>query len=140
MRRRWWPAVQSRLMRTRSRLRYRFDNVMARGVGAQVALLAAVTAALVGVGAAAPFLPGVRPSDGGHAGSCGMLVWLTLMPSLGAGMLGGGSFASWAYLTVMLGVTIGGLFVVSALIGVLSQGFGALLESLRRGRSAVVEQ
>jgi hypothetical protein len=121
-------------------VRYHFDNVMARGVAAQVGLLAVVTLVLVVVGGAATLLPGVRPANDGKADSFGELVWLTLMHSLDAGMLGGDSFASWAYLTVMLLVTIGGLFVVSALIGVLSQGFGDLLEGLRRGRSAVVEQ
>lgn len=127
-------------MLLRSRLRYRFDNLMARGVGAQVMLLAVVTIVLVVVGAAATVLLGVRPSDGDKVDSFGMLVWLTLMHSLDAGMLGGDSFSSWAYLAVMLGVTIGGLFVVSALIGVLNQGFGDLLDGLRRGRSVVVEQ
>jgi hypothetical protein len=127
-------------MLSRSRLRYRFDNVMARGVGAQVMLLAVVTVVLVVIGAAATIVLGVRPVDDGHPDSFGKLVWLTLMHSLDAGMLGGDSFSSWAYLAVMLGVTIGGLFVVSALIGVLNQGFGELLDGLRRGRSVVVEQ
>ena len=47
--------------------------------------------------------------------------------------------AGWTYLFVMLFITIGGLFVLSALIGVLNQGFGALIDSLRRGRSQVIE-
>jgi len=128
-------------MMSRKTLRYRFDNLMARGVGAQVLLLAVVTVVLVVVGAAATVLLGVRPSDAdSHQDSFGMLVWLTLMHSLDSGMLGGDAVSSWVFLTVMLGVTIGGLFVVSALIGVLNQGFGDRLEGLRRGRSAVVEQ
>lgn len=124
----------------KDRLRYRFDNVMARGVGAQVLLLAAVTVVLVAVAALATLLLGVRPeTDAGDAGP-GEVVWLTLMHALDPGMIGGDGFSSWLYLAVMLAVTIGGIFVVSALIGVLNQGFGERLDDLRRGRSRVVEQ
>ena len=127
-------------MSWKDRLRYRFDNVMARGVGAQVLLLAAVTVGLVAVAALATLLLGVRPeTDTGDAG-LGEVVWLTLMHALDPGMIGGDGFSSWLYLAVMLAVTIGGIFVVSALIGVLNQGFGERLDDLRRGRSRVVEQ
>src|SRR5262249_31337226 len=34
----------------------------------------------------------------------------------------------------------GGVFIVSALIGVLNQGFGSTIERLRRGRSVVMEK
>jgi voltage-gated potassium channel Kch len=39
----------------------------------------------------------------------------------------------------MLLVTIGGIFIFSALIGVLNSGLGARLEQLRKGRSTVLE-
>ncbi|MFI7587490.1 potassium transporter TrkA [Spongisporangium articulatum] len=125
----------------RARARYRFDNMMARGVTAQVLLLASATVVLVLIATVATVLLGVQPvDDDGRAESFGSVVWVSLMHSLDAGMVGGDALTSWTYLAVMLVVTIGGLFVVAALIGVLNQGFGDILEGLRRGRSAVVER
>ena len=40
----------------------------------------------------------------------------------------------------MLAVTIGGIFIVSLLISVLSNGLQTKLEDLRKGRSFVVEE
>ena len=40
----------------------------------------------------------------------------------------------------MLVVTLGGIFVVSALIGVLSAGVDSKLDELRKGRSRVLEK
>ena len=129
-------------MDLKGRLRYRFDNVMARGVGAQILLLAAITAVIVLVATAATVAFGVQPpaDDQGHAQPFGTVVWISLMHSLDAGTVAGDPLTSWTYLWIMLVVTIGGVFVVSALIGVLTTGFGQFLENLRRGRSRVVEQ
>ena len=123
----------------RQRLRYRFDNLMARGTGAQILLLAAATLVLIAVTAVAIMLFGVVPADeGGHADSFGRLIWKSLMHALDAGAVGGDA-GGWTFLFIMLGVTIGGLFVLSALIGILNNGFGNLIESLRRGKSEVIE-
>ena len=125
----------------KDRLRYRFDDLMARGVGAQVLLLAAVTAVLVVLGTVAAYvLPGAVPDNDGTDATVGQTVWLVLMHALDPGMIGGDGFSAWVFLLLMLLVTIGGIFVVSALIGVLTTGFGDWLETLRRGRSRVVEQ
>jgi Trk K+ transport system NAD-binding subunit len=124
-------------MTWRQRTRYRFDNLMARGIGAQILLLAVITLVLVVVAALAVVITG-RP-EGHKDDSFGLLIWASLMHSLDAGTLGGDP-ANWVFLFIMLGVTIGGIFVVSALIGVLNQGFGDLLDDLRRGKSAVVER
>jgi len=124
----------------RERARYRFDNWMSRGVGAQIALLAVAVGGLVVITALAVMLFGVTPTDDqGHGDSFGRLVWKSLMHALDAGAVGGDA-GSWTFLFVMLFVTIGGIFVLSALIGILNNGFGSLIESLRRGRSAVIER
>ncbi|MEO8701424.1 MAG: potassium transporter TrkA [Kofleriaceae bacterium] len=127
-------------MSVRRQLRYRFDNVMSRGVLAQIGLLAIVTAILVGLTVLAIFVFDVVPEDDkGSTDSGGMLAWKSLMHALDAGTLSGDT-ASWTYLLIMLFITIGGLFVLSALIGVLNQAFGSLIESLRRGKSQVIEK
>src|SRR5687767_2153728 len=127
-------------MSLRQRARYRFDNLMARGVGAQILLLAIFTLVIVLITVGLLLALGVAPkSEGGETDSTPMLAWKSLMHTMDAGTLGGDS-GSWTYLFVFLFATIGGLFVVSALIGVLNQGFGTMLDQLRRGRSVVVEK
>ncbi len=125
-------------MTWRERIRYRFDNLMAKGIGAQILLLAVITVVLVVVASLAVIVFKAQP-EGSEGDSFGLVVWKSLMHSLDAGALGGDP-VNWGFLVIMLIVTIGGIFVVSALIGVLNQGFGEMLEELRRGKSAVVER
>ena len=112
-------------MSFRRHLRYRFDNLMSRGVLAQILLLAIVTMLLVLITAVAIFVFDVVPKDGDDADSFGVVTWKALMHSIDAGTLGGDSTSSWTFLSIMLFVTLGGIFVLSALIGVLNNGFGA---------------
>src|SRR5688500_6272677 len=113
----------------RQRARYRFDNWMARGVGAQILLLAAAVTVLIVITAIAVMRVGVTPEgEGGEKDSFGRLVWKSLMHALDAGAVGGDA-GSWTFLFIMLFVTIGGIFVLSALIGILNNGFSALVEN-----------
>jgi len=127
-------------MSVRRHLRYRFDNLMSRGVLAQILLLAIVTALLVVITAVAVFAFGEAPISGDEPESFGVMVWKSLMHAMDAGTLGNDSTSSWTFVTIMLFVTLGGIFVLSALIGVLNNGVGQLLDSLRRGRSVVIEK
>jgi voltage-gated potassium channel Kch len=112
---------------------------MARGAGAQMLLLAAVTAALVVITALAIVGLGAVPvNDKGEPDTFAMLLWKSLMRALDAGTLAGDT-AGWTWLLVMLVITLGGIFVLSALIGIINQGFGAMIDRLRRGHSAVHE-
>ena len=64
--------------------------------------------------------------------------WQSLMRSMDPGTLAGDT--GWKYRALMLVVTIGGIFIVSLLISVLSSGLQNKLEELRKGRSFVVEE
>ena len=66
------------------------------------------------------------------------LIWMGLLRTLDSGTMGGDQ-GSWPFLFAMLAVTIGGIFVVSALIGILTTGIEGRIEALRKGRSKVVE-
>src|ERR687884_725000 len=77
----------------RQRLRYAFDNTMARGTSA-------------------------------------LVFWLVVASAAG----------KWPFLLMMLLLTIGGLLIVSALIGVLATGLDRKIEELRKGRSVVLER
>lgn len=119
-----------------ARLRYAFDNSMARGTPALVAWLALATLVLVLVFAAIVTALNLRT---GHS-SQGFLheLFQALMHALDPGMLGGDQ-GPWRFLLTMLALTIAGLFVVSALIGIIAAGIDAKLADLRRGRSQVIE-
>ncbi len=63
--------------------------------------------------------------------------WWSLMRTLDSGTMGGDN--GWGFRIVMLLVTLGGIFIVSALISVINNGLEANLERLRKGRSRVLE-
>src|SRR5690606_35243821 len=63
--------------------------------------------------------------------------WQSLMRTLDSGTMGGDTGAG--YRAVMLLVTLGGIFIVSALIGVLNNGIEAKIDELRKCRSRVPE-
>ena len=65
-------------------------------------------------------------------------IWSSLMRTLDAGNLSGDE--GWNFRILMLFVTIGGVFIISALIGIISNGLSTKLENLQRGRSYVVEE
>jgi voltage-gated potassium channel Kch len=118
------------------RIRYAFDNYMARGAGALVVGLAVLTLALILAAGAILALSGIGP-EGGEGLSLPEAVWTGFMHTLDSGAVGADS--GWAFRFVMLAVTIGGILILSTLIGVLSSGLEGRLEALRRGRSVLVE-
>jgi voltage-gated potassium channel Kch len=123
----------------RDRFRYRFDNFMSRGPIALVGALALASLLVVLVGALGVNALGVAPADAeGHRPGLTTLVWMSAMRAMDAGAVGGDD-GSKLYLALMLLVTLGGIFIVSAFIGVLNSGLGAKLDDLRKGRSRVVE-
>jgi voltage-gated potassium channel Kch len=121
----------------RQRIRYAFDNTMSRGTPALVGYLALATAALIAIGVLAVLLGGFTPANGRH--SFIGAFFTTLTHAIDPGTLANDT-ARWPFLLAMLMVTIGGLFVFSALIGVLATGLEGRLTELRKGRSLVLER
>ena len=119
------------------RLRYMFDNSMSSGTPALVAWLVAATLLLIIVFSVILAITGMN-NDGTDRGPIANLFY-NLLHALDPGTVGGDS-GSWAYLLTMLALTLGGLFIVSALIGVLATGIDSKLADLRRGRSIVLEE
>jgi voltage-gated potassium channel Kch len=123
----------------RQRLRYRFDNTMSRGTPALVGWLGVVTVLLVALFSAIVLIGGLAPKDdsGNRPGIIGQ-GFKTLLHALDPGTVAGDA-GKWPFLLAMFGITIAGLFVVSALIGVLATGLDNKIQDLRKGRSFVVE-
>ncbi len=115
-------------------LRYKFDNLMSRGTGALIASLFVLSMLMILSVALVVHLL----SPDGRATPLGQLVWMGLLRTLDPGTMGG-DVGSPTFLAGMFAITIGGIFVVSTLIGILSSGLDNRLEELRKGRSVVVE-
>jgi hypothetical protein len=121
---------------TIARLRYAFDNTMSRGTLAMIGWLAMLSLLVVGLAATVVSIAGIAPGDAERVGFV-EAAWLSLMRTLDPGTMGGDT--GWSFRVVMLFVTLGGIFVISTLIGVMASGIGQKLEELRKGRSRVVE-
>ncbi len=116
------------------KFRYWFDNIMARGTPAMIVILFIASAIVILLVALVVALVGVAP----EGMNFGQLAWMSLMRTLDPGTMGGDEGRPF-FLFMMLVVTIGGLFVVSALISVINTGLEGQLERLRKGRSRVLE-
>lgn len=119
------------------RLRYMFDNSMSSGTPALIAWLTAGTLLLIMVFALILTLSGMGNDDTDR--NFFEELFYNLLHALDPGTIGGDA-GSWPFLLTMLGLTLGGLFIVSALIGVLANGIDTKLADLRRGRSIVLEE
>jgi voltage-gated potassium channel Kch len=112
-----------------------FDSTMDRGTPALIGWLALASLFLVAAvtALAALFAPDeVRDEHGGWLD----VAWMSLLRTLDPGTMGGDN-GSPIFLTLMLIVTIGGIFLVSSLIGVLTTGLEKRIGELRKGRSRV---
>lgn len=121
------------------RFRYWFDNWMARGPIALIALLGLATIVLVLVVFVLVMLftlLGQYPNDDPSTNPMDVL-WGNLMRTLDPGTMGGDT--GWAFRLFMLVITVGGLIIVASLIGIISGAFDSKVEELRKGRSKVLE-
>jgi ion channel POLLUX/CASTOR len=123
------------------RLRYAFDRSLSGGTMSLVGWLGLVSISVVIVATLILFFLGVAPEapegQDSQTFSFGEAFWQSLMRSIDPGTLAGDT--GWTYRILMLIVTIGGIFIVSLLISVLSNGLQSKLEEMRKGRSFVVE-
>ncbi|MEO5807720.1 CASTOR/POLLUX-related putative ion channel [Devosia sp.] len=119
-----------------ARLRYQFDKSMAAGPIALIGYLGLVSLAIIAVAGAIIVALRIAP-EGGEVPGFIEASWEALMRTLDSGTMGGD--AGWGFRIVMLLVTIGGIFIVSTLIGILSSGIEGKLDELRKGRSRVLE-
>lgn len=118
------------------RFRYFFDNTLSRGTISIITWLALLSFILVLFFGAIYTFSGLN-MDGEDKMGFAEALWQSLMRSVDPGTVAGDS--GWAFRLVGLLVTIGGIFILSTLIGVLSSGLDDKLQELRKGRSLVIE-
>lgn len=120
----------------RQRASYFFDNLMSRGTSALIGMLAIISLVLVSIAALVLSLTGFH-EEGRDSLTFGEATWESLVRTLDPGVMGQDTGSGFRF--VMLLVTIGGVFVVSSLIGVLNSGLTTQMDRLRKGRSLVLE-
>ena len=123
-----------------ARIRYWFDNVMARGNVAIIGLLGLISLAWVLVAGLVAWIFGIFPgNDGGGEDDLGIIeaTWRQLTFTLDPGTFSGDVGPAWRILSLL--TTLFGLLVVASLIGVVSAAFDDRITQLRKGRSAVLE-
>jgi len=116
---------------------YFFDNTLSRGTGAIIALLSIFTLLAVLVFALIYILIGI-PFSETEKFTFFEAMWQSLMRSLDSGTVAGDT--SWVLRGVGILVTISGIFILSTLIGILSQGLGEKIDELKKGRSIVLAE
>lgn len=119
----------------RAKLRYRFDNLMSRGLVSLIGLLSLVTLIFVIAMTVAVIATSSYPVPGE---SLGEMLWFSLMHALDPGTVVGAEGNT--YRAIMLVTTFGGLVFLAGLIGIVSGAFDSKVEELRKGRSRVLEE
>lgn len=122
----------------RQKLHYQFDNTMSRGTAALIGWLGLITAVFILGISLVVFATGISRYGDEPGLSLGEIIWRSLMRTLDPGTMGGDQGRP-SFLYAMLLVTLGGIFIVGTLIGVLTSGIEGKLDELRKGRSFVVE-
>jgi voltage-gated potassium channel Kch len=118
----------------KQRFGYWFDNMMAKGTPAMIFMLFLASAIVILFISAIVAIAGVAP----HGENFFQLAWMGLLRTLDPGTMGNDDGSPF-FLLMMFSVTLGGIFLVSALIGILNSGLDKQLERLRKGRSRVLE-
>ena len=121
----------------REKFRYAVDNTFSKGTSALILWLGILSLIIIVVAGLVVSLLKIPVGDSGQPISFFEATWESLMRTLDAGTMGGDT--GWGFRFAMLLVTIGGVFVISTLIGVLTSGVEGKLEELRKGRSRVLE-
>lgn len=125
------PSSKSTL---RERFNYAFDKTLSRGPGALIGWLGLATLFLVAAAILMIMAGGGVPQGASFAD----VFWDVLYQALTPNPVDPTAFPP-LFMIVTFGVTLGSLFLVSILIGILSNEIEARVDALRRGRSKVLE-
>ena len=121
-------------------LRYRFENTLSKGTVAIIGWLALLSTVIVVLAALilAAMRVGQDPDDHEHPYGFFEGMWQSMLRTLDPGIVAGDN--GWQLRLLMMIVTIGGIFIVSILIGTITSGLESRLAELRKGRSRVIEK
>jgi len=125
--------------------RYKFDNLMSKGTLAPISLLFIISFIVILIIAFLIYVFGLVPdakilglSDSKNYNYFD-LVWITILRALDGGVISEDPIDLW-FLFFMFLSTLGGIFLISTLIGIVNSGVTRRMLELRKGRSFVVEK
>ena len=121
------------------KVRYYFENTMSAGPAGVIKWLALVSLFMVLLLGVVILIFGIKSSPEAEAESLGFVegAWQSLMATLDSGTMGGDE--GWSFRAVRFVATLGGIFLISILIGTISSGIDEKLDELKKGRSRVLE-
>jgi voltage-gated potassium channel Kch len=121
------------------KVRYYFENTMSAGPAGVIKWLALASLFMVLVLGLLILVFGIKGSPEPEAEKLGFIegAWQSLMATLDSGTMGGDE--GWPFRAVRFIATLGGIFVISILIGTISSGIDEKLDELKKGRSRVLE-
>ncbi len=128
------PEMVDRQITAGDKFRYQVDLLFSRGTFTVVIALVIATFLIVVLAATALALFRLRFGDSGTYGE-GM--WQAMLRVIDPGTMSGDS--GWGLRLLSLLVTLAGIFLASALIGIIAVALDQKIEALRKGRSFVVE-
>ncbi len=116
-------------------IRYHIDNLFARGTWALLLVLGVAMLVLIGVITIAMVVIGVSPGEGATLWDSIWTIFTYTFDPSGVPYQDG----VWTYRLLMLVASLGGIFILSLLVGILANGFADAVQTLRKGKSIVVE-
>jgi len=118
------------------KLHYKFDNLMSAGPIAIIAWLGILSLLLIIIAALIMNIFRISPVEG-ETFALIEAFWESMVRALDPGTVAGD--VVWSFRIVAFLVTLGGIFIVSMLIGIISNAIQDKVEDLRKGRSLVIE-
>jgi hypothetical protein len=120
----------------KAKISYKFDNLMSKGPIAMIGLLGVMSLIIVLL-AGCVYWGFKLTQDGSEPMSIFEGLWQGLMRTMDSGTVAGDT--DWVFRVVSIIITLGGIFILSTLIGILGAGIQTKLEELRKGKSFVLE-
>ena len=120
------------------KLLYYFDYLFSLGPGVLIVALALFTIFLSVITALGLVISGLSPGGEPPFDFIEGL-WFSFLANLGEGSVAGRE-SVWPFRFLTLGLTLASIFIVSNLIGIISNAISQKIENLRRGKSAVIEK
>jgi hypothetical protein len=119
------------------RIKYWFDNLMSKGPHMMILLLGFLSLIIILFSGLVIWYLQIAPENEEPLGFIES-IWQSLLRALDSGTMGGD--VGWPFRFISFLVTLGGIFVLSILIGVLGSSIEEKLNNLRKGKSFVIEK